>query len=171
LWNGLRDGIIDMIASDHSPSPPEMKCKSTGDFFSAWGGIASLQLALPVLWTEASARGFAIEDVVRWMAAAPAKMAGLAGKKGSIAPGHDADFVVWDPAEEFTVDPTALHHRHKLTPYSGRRLRGVVKETYLRGRPVLSSTRPSGVVLKRHTDDQKVKLHEHTEVATTAHRI
>src|SRR6476646_9807831 len=171
LWDGLRDGIIDMIASDHSPSPPEMKCKSTGDFFSAWGGIASLQLALPVLWMEASARGFVIEDVARWMAAAPAKMAGLAGKKGSIAPGYDADLVVWDPAEEFTVVPTALHHRNKLTPYSGRRLRGVVKKTYLRGRPVQASTTPAGVVLKRQMDDQKVKLHEHTEAAATAHRI
>ncbi|MGZ4828055.1 MAG: allantoinase AllB [Candidatus Angelobacter sp.] len=149
LWEALRNGVIDMIVSDHSPSPPEMKCKTTGDFFAAWGGIASLQLALPVIWTEASVRGFAVEDIARWMAAGPAKIAGLSGKKGSIAPGCDADLVVWDPAEEFTVDPTVLHHRHKLTPYSGRRLRGVVKKTYLRGQPVLSGTTPSGIVLKR----------------------
>jgi allantoinase len=149
LWDGLRDSVIDMIVSDHSPSPPEMKCKCTGDFFAAWGGIASLQLALPVLWTEAAIRGFGVEDVARWMAAAPAQMAGLSGKKGSIAPGCDADLVVWDPAEEFTVNPSALHHKHKLTPYSGRRLQGVVKTTYLRGRPVMSSASPSGIVLKR----------------------
>jgi allantoinase len=149
LWDALRTGVIDMIVSDHSPSPPETKYKTTGDFFAAWGGISSLQLALPVVWTEAAARGFAVEDVARWMASGPAKLAGLSGKKGSIAPGCDADLVVWDPAEEFTVNPTVLHHRHKLTPYSGRRLRGVVKKTYLRGRPVLSSTTPPGIVLKR----------------------
>ena len=147
LWNGLRTGIIDMIVSDHSPCPPEMKQKTTGDFFAAWGGIASLQLGLPVMWTEASARGFSEEDVARWMAAIPAKLAGLSGRKGAIAPGCDADFVVWDPAEEFTVDPQALQHRHKLTPYAGRRLRGVVKKTFLRGRAV--GERSSGVVLKR----------------------
>ena|SRR5436309_9551246 len=102
---------------------------------------------LPVVWTEASARGFSEEDVARWMATIPAKLAGLSRRKGRIAPGCDADFVIWDPAEEFTVNPQVLHHRHKLTPYAGRRLRGVVKKTYLRGR-VVGET-PSGVVLKR----------------------
>ncbi len=149
LWDALRNGTIDMIASDHSPSPPEMKCKATGDFFAAWGGIASLQLALPVVWTEAAAQGFAIDDIARWMASGPAKMAGLSGKKGSIAPGCDADLVLWNPVEEFMVDPEVLHHRHKLTPYAGRRLCGVVKKTYLRGQPVLSGKTPSGMVLKR----------------------
>jgi allantoinase len=158
LWDALRHGVIDMIASDHSPCPPEMKQKTTGNFQAAWGGIASLQLALPVIWTEAAIRGFDEEDIARWMAVAPARMAGLSGQKGSIAPGHDADLVVWDPSEEFTVDPALLHHRHKLTPYAGRRLRGVVKETYLRGRPVLSASSPSGVVLKRAWDRQHVKI-------------
>ena len=149
LWKALRDGVIDMIVTDHSPCPPEMKLKATGDFFAAWGGIASLQLSLSVVWTEAVARGFREEHIARWMAAVPAKIAGLSGKKGEIAPGCDADFVVWDPAEEFTVDAASLHHRHKLTPYAGRRLCGVVKKTYLRGRLVSSDDQPFGQVLKR----------------------
>lgn len=158
LWDALRRGVIDMIASDHSPCPPEMKQKTTGDFQAAWGGIASLQLALPVIWTEAAIRGFVEEDIARWMAVAPARMAGLSGQKGAIAQGCDADLVVWDPSEEFTVDPALLQHRHKLTPYAGRRLRGVVKQTYLRGRPVLSGDCPSGVVLKRAWDSQHMKI-------------
>jgi allantoinase len=149
LWKALRAGVIDMIVTDHSPCPPEMKLKATGDFFAAWGGIASLQLSLPVVWTEAGARGFKEEHIARWMAAFPAKIAGLSGKKGEIAPGCDADFVVWDPVEEFTVDAASLHHRHKLTPYAGRRLCGVVKKTYLRGRLVSSDDQPFGQVLKR----------------------
>jgi allantoinase len=157
LWDALRNGIIDMIASDHSPCPPEMKQKASGDFEAAWGGIASLQLALPVMWTEAAIRGFDEADIARWMAAAPARMAGLSGQKGTIAQGCDADLVVWDPWAEFTVDPALLHHRHKLTPYAGRRLRGVVKQTYLRGRPVLSNFHPSGIILKRTWVGQRAK--------------
>ena len=149
LWDALRDGTIDMIVSDHSPCPPEMKCKDTGDFFAAWGGIASLQLGLPLIWTEAARRGFGIVDVARWMSAGPAKLSGLNGRKGAIEPGCDADLIVWDPGEEFTVDPKGLHHRHKLTPYAGRRLRGVVKKTYLRGRLVEVSGEPHGAVLRR----------------------
>jgi allantoinase len=158
LWDALRNGIIDMIATDHSPCPPELKHKATGDFHAAWGGIASLQLALPVIWTEAAARGFDEADIGRWMAAVPSRIAGLSKQKGSIAHGCDADLVVWDPAEEFTVDPALLYHRHKLTPYAGRRLRGVVKQTYLRGRPVLSSGCPSGAILKRTCDDRRLRI-------------
>lgn len=149
LWDALRQGVIDMIVTDHSPCPSEMKQRGTGDFFAAWGGIASLQLSLPVIWTEARALGFSEEDVARWMCATPARLAGLAGWKGKIAPGYDADLVIWDPAEEFTVEAEDLYHRHKLTPYAGRKLSGVVKETYLRGRPISSSDRPFGSVLKR----------------------
>jgi allantoinase len=148
LWEGLRDGDIDMIVTDHSPCPPQMKQKSTGDFFAAWGGIGSLQLSLPVVWTEAKRRGFKEEDIARWMAAAPARLAGLSNQKGKIAPGYDADFVVWDPAEEFTVKPENLCHRHKLTPYASRRLCGVVKETYLRGQPISSACQPVGRILR-----------------------
>ena len=149
LWDALRTGVIDLIASDHSPCLPQMKQRYSGDFFSAWGGIASLQLALPVVWTEARSRGFGEADVARWMAAMPAKLAGLSGRKGEIAPGCDADLVVWDPAEEFTVDPGSLRHRHKVTPYAGRKLCGVVKKTYLRGRPVSIGEQPFGKVLRR----------------------
>ncbi len=152
LWKALRDGVIDMIASDHSPCPPEMKQKATGNFFDAWGGIASLQLALSVVWTEARTRGFSEEDVTRWMSEMPASLAGLTERKGKIAPGCDADLVVWDPAEEFTVDAGSLFHRHKVTPYSGRRLCGVVKKTYLRGRPVSPSAPPLGKVLRRRSE-------------------
>jgi len=149
LWAALGDGTIEMIVSDHSPCLPEMKRKDTGDFIAAWGGIASLQLGLPVIWTEAARRGFSIENVARWMCAAPAKLAGLSGRKGEIAAGCDADLIVWDPNVEFTVEPEALHHRHKLTPYAGRRLRGVVKKTYLRGRLVEFDRAPHGVILRR----------------------
>jgi allantoinase len=149
LWGGLRDEIIDLIVSDHSPCPTEMKRQETGDFFTAWGGIASLQLALPVIWTEASGRGFSIEEIVRWMSSSPSKLAGLSGQKGAIAPGHDADLVIWDPDEEFTVEPEALYHRHKLTPYARRRLRGAVKRTYLRGQLVSFDDKPHGRILKR----------------------
>ena len=149
LWQGLRDGIIDLIATDHSPCPPEMKRKDTGDFFAAWGGIASLQFGFPAVWTEARERGFQLDDVVRWMASAPARLAGLSKRKGEIAPGCDADILIVDPDEEFTVKREAIHHRHKLTPYTGRKLRGVVKKTYLRGRLLHLDGEPCGTILRQ----------------------
>ena len=149
LWQALRDGIIDLIATDHSPCPPAMKRKDTGDFFAAWGGIASLQFGFPAVWTEARERGFTLDDIARWMASAPARLAGLSKRKGSIAPGCDADILIVDPDEEFTVTPGAIHHRHKLTPYLGRKMRGMVKKTYLRGRPVQLDGEPLGVVLRQ----------------------
>jgi allantoinase len=149
LWDALREGVIDLVATDHSPCPPEMKRSDTGDFSAAWGGIASLQLGFAAVWTEARRRGFGIEQVARWMSAAPAKLAGLAHRKGAIRPGCDADLVLWEPAEEFVVDPAALHHRHKLTPYAGRRLAGVVKRTYLRGQPIELDQAPRGTILMR----------------------
>lgn len=158
LWDALRSGVIDMIASDHSPSPPEMKQKTSGDFEDAWGGVASLQLSLPVVWTEAAKRGFDERNIVRWMSAEPAKLAGLSDRKGKIAVGYDADLVVWDPAEEFSVNPQLLHHRHKLTPYSGRRLRGVVKQTYVRGLPVLDTSIPCGDILRRECTTKSTKV-------------
>ena len=120
LWEGLRQGLIDTIGTDHSPAPPELKHLDTGDVFRAWGGIASLQLALPAVWTERTRRGFTLADLAGWMALHPAELVGLAGRKGAIAPGRDADLVVFDPDATFTVDPTALHHRHRATPYEGR---------------------------------------------------
>jgi allantoinase len=133
LWDALDAGTLDMIVSDHSPCPPEMKEREAGDFLKAWGGIASLQLRLPVVWTEARARGHSIERVIEWVAAAPARLVGLNGRKGAIRTGCDADLVVFRPDEEFRVEPSMLHHRHKLTPYAGRTLSGVVEETFLRG--------------------------------------
>jgi allantoinase len=109
--------------------------KPGGDFFAAWGGIASLQVGLPATWTAASERGIGVDRIARWMSTAPAARVGLAGRKGSIAPGHDADIVVWDPEGGFAVESSKLQHRHPLTPYAGRRLRGVVSATYLRGQP------------------------------------
>jgi allantoinase len=133
LWDALDAGALDMIVSDHSPCPPEMKRREDGDFLSAWGGIASLQLRLPVVWTEARARGYSIERVVEWLAAAPARLVGLDDRKGAIRKGCDADFVIYRPDEQFRVEPARLHHRHKLTPYAGRTLSGVVEATFLRG--------------------------------------
>jgi allantoinase len=113
-----------------------MKCIETADFRRAWGGIASVSMALPVMWTEARRRGFALTDVVRWMAREPARLAGCDTRKGQIAPGYDADFVVFDPEAEFTVTADRLYHRHAISPYLGERLCGVVKKTYVRGHAV-----------------------------------
>jgi allantoinase len=138
LWDALLDGTIGLVVSDHSPCPPLLKQPERGDFMTAWGGIASVQLALPVVWTEARRRGVGLERIVRWMAEAPARLAGLEARKGRIAPGFDADLVAFDSEATFEVAGSALHHRHKLTPYLGRRLHGVVTETWLRGRRVFS---------------------------------
>lgn len=132
LWQGLRDGVIDMIVSDHSPCTPDLKRLDSGDFGQAWGGIASLQLGLPVVWTQARARGIPLAEVITWMAQRPAALVGL-GTKGRIAAGQDADLVVFAPEEEFRVG--ALHHRNPITPYAGRKLSGVVRGTWLRGAP------------------------------------
>jgi allantoinase len=138
LWQGLRDGTIDLVATDHSPCPPEMKRLAEGNFRSAWGGIASLSMALPLMNTEASKRGFSLTDIARWMSEAPANLAGCHTRKGRLAAGHDADFVVFDPETEFVVTKDRLHYRHPVSPYLGEKLRGVVKATYLRGNLVYS---------------------------------
>jgi allantoinase len=144
LWQALAAGLITTVVSDHSPAPPELK--ETGDFASAWGGIASLQLGLPLVWTEARTRGHDLADVMRWMAETPARLAGLPGK-GAITVGNDADLVAFDPDAELVVDPTALHHRHAVSPYGGRRLTGVVRTTWLRGSAV--DDVPRGRLLRR----------------------
>ena len=135
LWVALERGDIDLIASDHSPCPPDMKA-SRGDFFAAWGGIASLQLSLPAVWTGARKRGISLDRVAEWMSSAPARLAGLAYRKGMITAGYDADITVWDPDATFTVDAARLLHRHAVTPYAGRTLHGVVRETIVAGATV-----------------------------------
>jgi allantoinase len=147
LWQGLADGVIDLVASDHSPCPPDLKRPEDGDFGAGWGGIASLQLSLPAVWTAARARGHRLADVARWMAERPAALAGLGGK-GRIAVGADADLCVLAPDETFVVDPARLHHRHPVTPYAGRTLAGVVRGTWLRGRQVTGDD-PHGTLLTR----------------------
>ena len=133
LWAALDEGVIDMIVSDHSPCPPEMKLTEAGDFMRAWGGISSLQLRLPVVWTEMRARGHTIERLAEWTAAAPARLVGLDGRKGALRVGSDADILIFRPDAPQRVEPALLEHRHKLTPYAGLDLRGVVEATYLRG--------------------------------------
>jgi allantoinase len=147
LWAALGAGVIDCVVSDHSPCPPELKLPELGQFAAAWGGISSVQIALPVVWTEARARGYQLTDVIRWMASGPAAIAGLPGK-GRIAPGCDADLVAFAPDEKFVVDPGELHHRHRLTPYAGMSVSGVVRRTWLRGVPV-SGGQPAGRLLAR----------------------
>jgi allantoinase len=138
LWQALRDGAIDLIVTDHSPCPPAMKRLAEGNFQTAWGGIASLSLALPLMWTEASKRGFTLLDLAKWMSAAPARLAGCDARKGRLAAGYDADFVVFDPDREFSVSEDKLHYRHPVSPYLGETLRGVITATYLRGNPVFA---------------------------------
>ncbi len=150
VWNGLRSGAIDLVASDHSPCPPLLKCKETGDFFSAWGGISSLELGLAAVWTEARQRSVSLEALACWMSARPAKLAGLGHRKGFIAKGYDADLVIWDPEADFTVEPERLRQRHKLIPYAGRRLFGAVHKTLVRGSDVDPDGPPTGRVLRRH---------------------
>ncbi len=149
LWQGLADGVIDFIVSDHSPCTPELKRLDIGDFGLAWGGVASLQLGLPAIWTEARRRGYALTDVVQWMSTRPAESVGLR-HKGQIALGMDADFCVFAPDEAFVVDPARLHHKNPVTPYAGRALAGVVRSTWLRGQQISGDT-PTGRLLTRGT--------------------
>jgi allantoinase len=153
LWDALRAGEIDLVASDHSPCPPEMKERETGDFFAAWGGIASLQHGLPVVWTGARERGMGPERMAAWMSAAPARLAGLDARKGAIAPGFDADLVVWDPDAEARIDDGGLYYRHRMTPYAGAIVSASVLATYVRGVKVYGrewlAAEPTGKILLR----------------------
>lgn len=144
LWRGLGEGVIDYVLSDHSPCTPALKLPERGDFLEAWGGIASLQLGLPNIWTEARRRGFAITDVVRWMSAGPARFLGLERR---IAPGARADFIVFAPEADVTIAAEALLHRHKLTPYLGRSVSGAVRSTWMRGAPIGEEAR--GKIVRR----------------------
>jgi allantoinase len=146
LWAALEEGAIHLVATDHSPCPPTMKA---GDFSTAWGGIASLQLSLAIMWKHLHDRGIAPKRLVEWMSAAPARLAGLAHRKGAIAPGLDADLVIWNPS---APPPTELHHRHKLTPYHPHHYPGAVEATFLRGQKIYHrgsfASAPLGAILK-----------------------
>jgi allantoinase len=148
LWSALGDGDIDMVVSDHSPCTADLKRRDTGDFAEAWGGIASLQLGLPVVWTTARERGVPLTDVVRWMATAPARRVGLAGK-GEIAVGADADLCVFAPDEPWVVDPARLHHKNAVSAYAGRTLTGTVRQTWLRGAPIDVAADPRGRLIRK----------------------
>jgi allantoinase len=141
LWKALTAGTIEMVVSDHSPCPPALKLPEVGDFMGAWGGISSLQLRLPVVWTEARRRNHGLEDLTEWLCKAPARLAGLDQRKGQIAPGYDADLVVWRPDEEQLVTAGEIHHRHKVTPYLGQALMGTVQQTFLRGQKIYDEGR------------------------------
>jgi allantoinase len=154
LWEALLHGDIDLVATDHSPSPPSMKHLDDGDFLKAWGGIASLQIGFAAVWTCASKRGVTLDRMAGWFCGAPARLAGLEGRKGRIAPGCDADLMILDPEAEFVVDPLALCHRHAITPYAGRALRGRVMTTIVCGKVVFADggfpSAASGTLLGRH---------------------
>jgi allantoinase len=136
IWQALENGLIDFVATDHSPAPPEMKALAEGDFMKAWGGIASLQFALPVLWTAARKRNLNFDQLGKWLCAHPAKLIGKSRVKGKLAVGFDADIAIVDDRQSFRVSESMIHHRHKLTPYAGCELYGVVKQTWLRGKKV-----------------------------------
>lgn len=167
LWDGLAQGTIDMIVSDHSPCPVFLKGRNLGDFLTAWGGISSLQLRLPVVWTEAERRGFSFQDLAKWLCQNPARQVNLESRKGMIAAGQDADLVIWDPHREFVVDAGALQHRHKLTPYHGSTLKGVVRKTFLRGAKVYHygklPSQPTGVYLCKAVSHKKAQEAQLTE--------
>lgn len=137
LWDALGRGLIDMVVTDHSPCPPAMKEPDSGDFMKAWGGIASLECSLSAVWTAARKRGYSIERLTQWMSERPARLAGLDGRKGRIAVGYDADLVVWDPEGRWQCRADRLRQRHKITPYDGMELDGVVQSVYSRGQQVI----------------------------------
>jgi allantoinase len=151
LWGALDEGLIEMVVSDHSPCPPGMKSLGTGNFMEAWGGISSLQLRLPIMWTQALERGYSISHLSEWLCRAPARLVGLDKRKGAIAAGYDADIVIWNPQATFRVEPSMIHHKHKLTPYAGQTLSGRVETTYLRGVRIYDrgefSEKPTGAML------------------------
>jgi len=149
LVRALLEGRLDMVASDHSPAPPALKDIEGGDFEQAWGGIASLECSLAATWTALRPHGARLEDLARWLGAAPARLAGLTGRKGAIAPGCDADLVAFDPDDTWTVDAGRLHQRHPVTPYAGMTLSGRVRATWLRGLIVFNGRELRGEPLGR----------------------
>ena len=153
LWQALKEGIIDFVATDHSPCPPEMKELESGDFMKAWGGISSLQFSLSVLWTAAKKHGCNLSEIAKWLCEKPALLPQLK-TKGKIAKGFDADLVVWNPEEKFVLTKEMIHHKHKITPYLNEVLYGVVEQTWLNGEKVFDG----GKFL--HLNKGKILTHE-----------
>jgi allantoinase len=141
LWQALKDGIIDFVATDHSPSTPNLKELLSGDFMKAWGGIASVQFALPVLWTVAKKHNCSLTDIAKWLCEKPSELIGKQNSKGKIAKGFDADIIIWNPEAKFTVTENIIHHKHKITPYLNEELFGVVNQTFLAGEKVFEEER------------------------------
>jgi allantoinase len=141
LWQALKDGIIDFVATDHSPSTPDLKWLESGDFMKAWGGIASLQFALPVLWTAARKHHCSFVKVAKWLSENSSILPEMQKVKGKIQKGYDADFVIWDAEKKFVVTESKIHHKHKITPYLGEELFGTVEQTWLGGRKVFDDGR------------------------------
>jgi len=139
LWQGLADGTIGFVVSDHSPCTPQLKHIDSGDIEHAWGGISSLQFGLSLTWTEAQQRGYSIEQIVDWMSTRPAEFAGLGQRKGQISVGYDADFCVFDDSAEYVIQADMIKYRHKVTPYAGRKVKGVVRRTFVRGQEVFAA--------------------------------
>lgn len=139
LWHALQEGIIDFVATDHSPSTPELKELDSGDFMKAWGGIASLQFALPTLWTAAKKRNCDVTDIAKWLCENPAKLIGRQNCKGKIQKGFDADIIIWDEKKSFTVTEEIIQHKHKITPYLDEELFGLIEQTYLAGEKVFDT--------------------------------
>jgi len=144
LWAGLAQGTIDLVATDHSPCPPEMKQTGEGDFGKAWGGVASLSIAPSVVWTGMRERGLPLNKLTEWMSVAPSRLAGLESRKGAIVQGMDADLVVFDPEARFRVTEAQLVYRHPVSPYLHEELYGLVKNTFVRGREVFPGDLPTG---------------------------
>jgi allantoinase len=153
LWAALKDGTLDFIVTDHSPATPDLKKIDTGNLKEAWGGIASIQFSLPVVWTAAKKRGFSTNEITNLMSTHVTKFIGLEHSKGKLQKGYDADIVVWDPEQKFTVEASAIQYRHKISPYVGEELSGVIKQTYVGGKKVYENgnfiSLPQGSIVLR----------------------
>jgi allantoinase len=161
LWNALKSGLIDMIVSDHSPCTADLKRPGEKSFEEAWGGISSVQFGLPIIWSEASKRGFTLKDLYRWMCANPAKLAGLDNIKSKLSVGYNADIAIWDPEEEIEIQEECILHKNKLTPYKGKKLKGKVHWTIVRGKVVYeegSFTAARGNLLVRPKSASKTNV-------------
>ncbi|MFM8313795.1 MAG: amidohydrolase family protein, partial [Deltaproteobacteria bacterium] len=153
LWSGLNSGVLDFVVSDHSPCTPQLKKLETGDFDAAWGGIAGLQFSLPVIWTEMVKRGLSLEQLSCWMSERTTQFLKIKNKTGKIEVGSDADLVVFDPKATFKLEESQILHRHRITPYLGKQLQGVVKKTFVRGHCVYDEGKllgPKGLEVSRN---------------------